>query len=126
MADKAASINNKVEEVTPTETTNVRRSTRTKKKRDYKAMQEGSNQILTEGNTEFSTHVATDEHSREDFEYSIIYREENWFKRGIKEAIAIRKLKPNLNQDDGRYHLSAIYDNLIRSRLTVKDPRTGT
>ena len=61
----------------------------------------------------------------EDFEYSIIYTEENWFKRGIKEAIAIRKMRPTLNLDEGRYHLSAIYNHLIRSRLTIEIPKKG-
>ena len=56
------------------------------------------------------------EHQKEDFKYSIIYTEENWFKQGIKEAIAIRKMRPTLNLDEGRYHLSAIYNHLIRSR----------
>ena len=88
-------------------------------------MHEGTNQALTEGSTEFSAHVASDTHVKEDFQYSILYTEDNWFKRGIKEAIAIRKLKPNLNQDDGRYHLSVMYDQLIRSRLTIKIPETG-
>ena len=89
-------------------------------------MHEGTNQPLTEGSTEFSAHVASDIHVKDDLQYSIIYTEDNWFKRGIKEAIAIRKLKPNLNLDDGRYHLSAIYDRLIRSRLTIKIPEKGT
>ena len=129
VATKAASITREEEEEKETSTGtegNARRSTRGKAKIDYKAMHEGSGQILTEGNTEFSAHVATEEHRKEDFEYSIIYKEENWFKRGIKEAIAIRKLKPNLNQDEGRYHLSAIYDNVIRSRLTIETPEKGT
>ena len=32
--------------------------------------------------------------------------------RGIKEAIYIRKI-PNLNRDEGRYHLSHLYDDLL-------------
>ena len=32
--------------------------------------------------------------------------------RGIREAIYICKL-PNLNRDEGRYHLSHLYDNLL-------------
>ena len=104
------------------EQSGVRRGKRTMKKRNYKTMHEGTNQLLTEGNTEFSAHVASAEHQKEDFEYSIIYTEENWFKRGIKEAIAIRKMRPTLNLDEGRYHLSAIYNHLIRSRLTIEIP----
>ena len=78
----------------------VRRSKRTMKKRNCKTMHEGTNQQLTEGNTEFSAHAASDEHQKEGFEYPIIYNEENWFKRGIKEAIAIRKMRPTLNLDE--------------------------
>ena len=42
-----------------------------------------------------------------------------------KEAIAIRKIKPSLNKDGGRYHLSAIYDDVIQSRLDIKTPGQG-
>ena len=52
--------------------------------------------------------------------------EENRFKRGVKEAIAIRKIRPTLNQDDGRYHLSKMYDKLIRSSDVMTFPRQGT
>ena len=33
---------------------------------------------------------------------------EDWFQRGVKEAIVKRKMKPTLNQDDGRYYLRII------------------
>ena len=107
------------------EESGLRRSKRTVRRKDYRTMHDGTNQILTEGNTEFSAHVASDEHEKDDFEYSIICTEENWFKRGIKESIAIRKIRPTLNLDDGRYHLSAIYDKLIQSRLIMKIPKMG-
>ncbi len=42
----------------------------------------------------------------------IIEKEREDLARGIKEAIYIRKL-PNLNRDEGRYHLSHLYDNLL-------------
>ena len=42
----------------------------------------------------------------------MIEKERDDLARGIKEAIYIRKL-PNLNRDEGRYHLSHLYDNLI-------------
>ena len=42
----------------------------------------------------------------------IVEKERDDLARGIKEAIYIRKL-PNLNRDEGRYHLSRLYDNLL-------------
>ena len=57
-------------------------------------MQQGTNQLLTEGNTEFSAHVASDVHTKKDLQYAVLCTEEDWFKRGVKEAIAIKKIKP--------------------------------
>ena len=82
-------------------------------------------QQLTQGNTDFSAHVATDIHEKKDLKFSVLCTEENWFKRGVKEAIAIKKLKPSLNKDQGRYHLSAIYDDFIRTSVTMSTTRTG-
>ena len=109
-----------------TTTTGTRRSTRNKNRKDYKSIQEGSDQRLSEGNTEFSAHVASDIHNRkEDLVSTILCTDESWYRRGVKEAIAIRKLKPTLNKDDGRHHLSPIYNKLIQSSVTLKTSRTG-
>ena len=43
---------------------NLRGSSRTKARKDYKAIQEGRNQQLNEGNTDFSAHVASDTHKK--------------------------------------------------------------
>ena len=86
---------------------------------DYKAIQSGSNQPLTLGSTEFSAHVASDAHEKDDLQYELLCTDEDWFQRGVKEAIAIRKLKPTLNQDDGRYHLSSMYSKFIRSSANI-------
>ena len=88
-------------------------------------MQEGSNQLLNEGSTEFSAHVAGDTHEKGDLRYTILCTEDNWFKRGVKEAIAIKKIRPTLNKDEGRYHLSPIYDQFIRSSVVMKTPDQG-
>ena len=103
----------------------IRRSTRKRKKIDYKPVHEMRDQQLTQGNTDFSAHVATDIHEKKDLKFSVLCTEENWFKRGVKEAIAIKKLKPSLNKDQGRYHLSAIYDDFIRTSVTMSTTRTG-
>ena len=65
-------------------------------------------------------------HSFEDSNVKIMNREDRWFKRGVKEAICIRKIRPTLNLDDGRYHLSAMYDQYIGDHVTLKPPRKGT
>ena len=75
---------------------------------------------MTEGSTEFSAHVASAKHEKRDLTHEILCTEDNWFKRGIKEAIAIKKIKPTLNKDEGRYHIPAIYDKLIRNNLSIK------
>ena len=103
----------------------LRRSSRNKPVRDYKAIQEGTNQLLSEGGTDFSAHVASDIHEKSELKFSIICTEENWFKRGVKEAVAIRKIGPSLNKDQGRYHLSTIYDKFIQSSVTMKTSRNG-
>ena len=47
--------------------------------------------------------------------YSVIEYEPDWEKRLFKEAIAIRTLKPSLNEDPGKRHIPYIYDNLFKS-----------
>ena len=60
-----------------------------------------------------------------DIGWKILCTEENWFARGVKEAIAIRKIRPTLNADAGRFHLSPMYDKLIQSSLVLKTPSHG-
>ena len=105
----------------------MRRSERIKgkKTRDYKADDKGSNQLLTEGSTEFSAHVASDIHEKTDLEFTVLCKDDNWFSRGVKEAVAIRKIKPSLNLDEGRYQLSPMYDRFIRTSQVIKTPRMG-
>ena len=77
--------------------TSTRRSKRStsKKRTNYERIQKGKNQQLTEGNTEFSAHVASDTYEEEEMEWRILGTEDNWFKPGVKEAVAIQKIKPN-------------------------------
>ena len=93
----------------------VRRSQRNagKAKTNYKQLNEGPPMWLTEGNTSVSTHLAQD-HIHGKVDVKILGREKNRLKRGIKEAIEIKRNKPTLNKNtQDRYFLSPIYDNLI-------------
>ena len=47
-------------------------------------------------------------HTKENMKIVIIQHEENWWKRGILEAINIKKEKPTLNQDPVRFKLANI------------------
>ena len=57
-------------------------------------------------------HIRSTEHEVGDMTYSVIEYEPDWEKRLYKEAIAIRTLKPSLNEDPGKRHILYIYDNL--------------
>ncbi len=46
-------------------------------------------------------------------EHEILDQEPDWHKRGIKEAIHIRRQKPSLNKDEGRHHLPSVWNDLI-------------
>ena len=65
--------------------------------------------------------MARDTHEKSDLRFSVLSTEENWFKR----AIAIKKIKPTLNKDQGRYHLSKVYDKFIRTSVNIKTSRNG-
>ena len=101
------------------------KGTKKEKKRDFKVEATGSNQLLTEGGTEFSAHVASDVHQKSDLEFTVLCKDDDWFQRGVKEAVAIRKIRPSLNQDDGRFNLSPMYDKFIQSSLVMKTPSHG-
>ena len=93
--------------------TGSRRSKRNVKRKDYKKMDTGSDILITEGNTEVSAHMAKEHHEPGDVTIKAITYDDNWYTRGIREAIKIKKRNPTLNADEGRYFLSAIYDNLF-------------
>ena len=98
-------IKRKLEEKTPevtVEDATRRRSPRLQKKEkiDYKKMDEGEKiKILDREASEVKEHVQETQHTKEDFEIQILDYEEDWWKRGVKEAIRIQRKKPTLNQD---------------------------
>ena len=106
------------------EDTNRRRSGRLlqKEKKDYKKMNRGEDVIINPGNSVVAQHLQEKTHCNHDqIEYNIITQEPNWLKRGIREAIEIRKREPNLNIDQGRYHLSELWTRI----LNQSDSSTG-
>lgn len=105
----------KEESLEQEKTDGVRRSQRNagKPKPNYKHLNEGPPMWLTEGNTSVSSHLAQD-HVHGEIKVKILGREKNKLRRGIKEAIEIKRNKPTLNKNEqDRYFLSPIYDNLI-------------
>ena len=99
----------------------IRRSERnkSKEKKNYKEMNNGQ-KIMTEGTTEVSKHVMSHEHKEGDIIIKAVTYDEIWLKRGIREAIEIKKRKPDLNLDEGRYYLPRIYDNLWKEDNVVQ------
>ena len=77
------------------------------------------------GGIALEPYVASDTHEKSDLRFTVLCTEENWFKRGVKEAVAIKKIRPTLNKDQGRYHLSSVYDKFIRTSVDLKTSRTG-
>ena len=71
------------------ENRNCRRSSRKKEPTDYKVLNEGRKLIINTGGSEVAEHMQQERHDKHDIEYAIIGKEDNWLKRGIKEAIEI-------------------------------------
>ena len=113
--DSKKSHSLKDQKVEETAAENTRRSQRGVTRKDYKAMHSGSHQRLTVGDTAVSEHMALNDHSEGDIEIKLLDFEPHWKKRLIKETIAISRMKPDLNGNEGKY-LSAIYD-LIPSKF---------
>ena len=107
------------------DTQNTRRSKRKVERKNYKELNSGTNIILSEGNTVVSKHMATQDHKEGDITFTAITFDENWYTRGIREAIEIKKTSPTLNEDQGRYYLSAIYDNILVPKKDEVTKLTG-
>ena len=113
-----------------TQDPNVRRSKRLQEKTtpNYAAMHAGNLQFTTEGESPVAEHV-TKIHSKDTIESKILSTEQNYWRRGVKEALAIQKFNPSLNRDDGRHQLSVIYSTLpeysTRSRPNTSTPHTN-
>ena len=69
-----------------------------------------------------SVHAREKNHIMNFDDVSILDREDIWIRRRMKESMHVRKLKPEvpMNQDDGGYELSHVWDPLLR-----KAPKTS-
>ena len=105
----------------PTDTNKVttKTATRTSNRKkaiiNYKELNEGRQHFLTEGNTVVSAHVAHEAHKLDEMFYEIVDQDDDWVNRGYKEAIAIKNLKPDLNEDEGRCYVPHIYNQIFRT-----------
>ena len=70
--------------------------------------------------SEVSSHINRDKasHSVSLANAKILGREDDWFARGVREAIHIRAHHPSLNKDGGRYQLPHIWNSLLREHIT--------
>jgi len=56
----------------------------------------------------------------------VVTKEDNWKRRQIRESIAIRRSQHTMNRDEGSYHLSHVYDSLLKpTRTHTGDRRQG-
>ena len=115
VASKAQSLKPDETENKATSTKTTRTSNRKKAVINYKELNEGKHQFLTEGSTVVSAHVANEAHRLEDMFFEIVDQDDDWLNRGYKEAIAIKNLKPDLNEDEGRCYIPPIYDQIFRT-----------
>ena len=70
------------------------------------------------------THLNTSGHTVDIKDVTIMDREENWFERGVREAIWERVEKPTLNRNGGlRFQLSTAWDRALK---TLPRRLTGT
>ena len=60
-------------------------------------------------------------HFREE-DLTILGYEQDWVKRGIKEAAFIKILEPSINLDPGRHTLSSHFDSILSSIITAPPP----
>ena len=117
------SLKTEIEEIELEEEPQLRRSNRLQNKErvNYRKMDKGENTYMDKETTlEVAEHMAGSPHENEDMECIILGYEENWWKRGVKEAIDIKIHRPSLNKDGGRYNLAPIWNKVILKSLKQK------
>ena len=75
--------------------------------------------------SEVATHIHKDcpNHKISMNSVTVLDKDQDWHKRGIREAIYIRVNKPDLNRDQGRVLLSHTWDQLLQSRVSKFNQR---
>ena len=91
-----------------------RRSKRLKEKAkvDYKMLNEGE-KLPNRGTGPVADFMEKHRIPKSDVTIRVIRTETDKYKRGVLEAIEIKRQKPDLNQDPGRHWLSPIYNNIL-------------
>ena len=65
-------------------------------------------------------HVEQPDHTVKMDSTSILATEARRFERGVKEAIYIKAMHPNLNRDGGIYSLPPVWDNIITQNVKTE------
>ena len=60
-------------------------------------------------------HCQANNHTFKSEEVAILHCESNWFRKGVAEAIHIAQESPDINRDQGRHKLPAIYREILHS-----------
>ena len=67
-------------------------------------------------------HARENHHHFRKEDITILSSEQDWVKRGIKEALFIKTLKPSINIDPGRHALSSHFDSILQPLITAPPP----
>ena len=67
-------------------------------------------------------HARENHHHFRKEDVSILASEQDWVKRGIKDAIFIRALNPSINIDPGRHSLSSHFDQILSDTIEAPPP----
>ena len=92
---------------------------------DVRSTVHGSDIMITVGDTVVSEHLALQDHQDIDVTFKLLDFERNWSKRKWKEKIAIDKLGPSLNGNEGHY-ISPIFDPVPSKYCADIGPRHVT
>ena len=70
-------------------------------------------------------HIKSTGHTIDWNNTKVLDRDSNWTRRGVKEAINIRRHRPSLNLDQGRHQLPASFDKLVSQHHCLSNSGVG-